>query len=154
MVVATWSCRYYNQSSCQAAWSLTRCFSPVIVPPKPYQAHFFSFAAYLGAISATPPNGILGALIALIAIFLPSYLLVVSGLAFWATWRRYPFMPRAMQGINAAVVGLLVAALYHPVWTSAIFSVADVMLALAAFALLQFGKCPPWAVVLLGAAVG
>ena len=63
-------------------------------------------------------------------------------------------MPRAMQGINAAVVGLLVAALYHPVWTSAIFSVADVMLALAAFALLQFGKCPPWAVVLLGAAVG
>jgi chromate transporter len=112
----------------------------------------FTFSAYLGSVSSETPAGWLGALIALVAVFLPSFLLVVGLLPFWERLRRYEAMQRAMLGINAAVVGLLLAAFYHPVWTSAIRSPADFCLAAAAFVALAFWKLQPWIVVILTAA--
>ncbi len=114
----------------------------------------FTFAAYLGAVSNLPPNGWLGATIALLGIFLPSFLLVIGVLPFWNSLRAQPGVQAALHGINAAVVGLLLAALYDPVWTSAITSPADFGLALAAFGLLMFWKLPPWLVVVLAALGG
>ena len=114
----------------------------------------FSFAAYLGAISMLPPNGISGAFICLVAVFLPSFLLIVGVLPFWEKLRRYHAMKLAMQGINAAVVGLLLAALYNPVWTNAIYNIVDSAIALGAFLLLQFWKWPSWLVVIAGAIAG
>jgi len=109
----------------------------------------FTFAAYLGAVSTENPNGWLGAGIALLAIFLPGFLLIIGALPLWDGVRRHRAMQRAMLGINAAVVGLLLAAFYHPVWTSAVLSAADFALALAAFVALVFWRIPPWAVVVL-----
>lgn len=109
----------------------------------------FTFAAYLGAVSSQNPNGWLGAAVALVAIFLPAFLLVIGALPLWEGARRHPAMQRALPGINAAVVGLLLAAFYQPVWTSAILSAADFALAVVAFVLLVFWKAPPWLVVVL-----
>jgi chromate transporter len=114
----------------------------------------FTFAAYLGALMRTPPNGIIGGLMALAAIFLPSFLLLLGVLPFWASLRTRPGIQSALAGINATVVGLLAAALYSPVWTGAIASVPDFCIALGAFALLSFWKARPWMVVALGAAAG
>jgi len=113
----------------------------------------FTFAAYLGAVSTRSPNGWVGAIIALTAIFLPGFLLVLGALPLWEGVRRHARMQHAMQGVNAAVVGLLLAALYHPVWTSAIFSAADFALAAIAFLFLVIWKVPPWLVVILCAAL-
>ena len=109
----------------------------------------FTFAAYLGAVSSQSPNGWIGAVVALAAIFLPAFLLVIGALPLWESARRHPAMQRAMMGVNAAVVGLLLAAFYHPVWTSGIVSAADFMLAALAFLLLVFWKTPPWLVVIM-----
>jgi chromate transporter len=114
----------------------------------------FTFAAYLGAVMQPRPNGWAGAALALIAIFLPSFLLVVGALPFWDILRTRAAFQAALRGINAAVVGLLLAALYHPVWTSAIHAPADFALALAAFALLALWSAPPWLVVAVAAAGG
>jgi chromate transporter len=114
----------------------------------------FTFAAYLGAVMSSEPNGWTGAFLALIAIFLPSFLLVIGALPFWDVLRTTPIFQSALKGINAAVVGLLLAALYNPVWTSAIHSPTDFALGLVAFGLLMFWKCPPWLVVVLTAAGG
>jgi chromate transporter len=114
----------------------------------------FTFAAYLGAIMTPEPNGWQGALLCLAAIFLPAFLLVIGVLPFWDDLRRFRPVRSALIGVNAAVVGLLLAALYHPVWTSAISTPADFGLGLAAFALLVFWKMPPWLVVVLSAIAG
>jgi len=114
----------------------------------------FTFAAYLGAVMGPPPTGLVGAAIALVAIFLPSFFMIVGALPFWDTLRGRSSFQSALRGINAAVVGLLLAALYQPVWTSAIHGPADVGLALAAFGLLAFWKAPAWLVVVLAAAAG
>lgn len=114
----------------------------------------FTFSAYLGAISSRTPNGWAGAAIALGGIFLPSFLLLFGSLPFWDLLRARPAVQAALSGINAAVVGILLAALYDPVWTSAITGPADVALVLGAFGLLVFWKWPPWLVVLLSAVVG
>ena len=114
----------------------------------------FTFASYLGTVSGPAPNGWLGALVCLLAIFVPSFLLVIGVLPFWDSLRRLPTVRRALLGVNAAVVGLLLAALYSPVWTSGILSAADFALAMAAFTLLVFWKLPPWLGVLLSAAGG
>lgn len=108
----------------------------------------FTFAAYLGAMMGPAPNGVAGALLCLVAIFLPAFLLVIGVLPFWDDLRRFLIVRSALVGVNAAVVGLLLAALYSPVWTSGILSAADFALALTAFALLVFWKMPPWLVVL------
>ena len=114
----------------------------------------FTFAAYLGAVMHETPNGWMGAGWALVAIFLPSFLLIVGGLPFWELLRWRASFQAALRGINAAVVGLLLAALYDPVWNSAIKGRADFSLAVIAFGLLMFWRVPPWLVVLLTAVGG
>ncbi len=114
----------------------------------------FTFSAYLGAVMSSEPNGWTGALLALVAIFLPSFLLVTGALPFWDLLRSVRMFQSALKGINAAVVGLLLAALYNPVWTSAIYSPADFGLGLVSFGLLMFWKWSPWLVVVLTAAGG
>ena len=114
----------------------------------------FTFASYLGTVMASAPRGWVGAAICLLAIFAPSFLLVIGTLPFWDALRRLRLVQKALLGVNAAVVGLLLAALYNPVWTSGILSAPDFALALVAFALLVFWKVPPWLVVILAAAGG
>jgi len=112
----------------------------------------FTFAAFLGASMKMMPSGWIGGMICLLAIFAPSFLLVAGTLPFWADLRQNILMQGALAGINAAVVGLLLAALYQPVWVSAIGSTQDFALALVAFVALMFWKLPPWLVV-IGAGV-
>jgi chromate transporter len=114
----------------------------------------FSFAAYLGAVLQGPLPGWAGGLLLLAAVFAPGLLLVLGALPFWERWRGQPALRAALAGINAGVVGLLLSALYDPVWTSAIHSRADFGMALAAFGLLVHGRVSPVAVVALGAAAG
>jgi chromate transporter len=114
----------------------------------------FTFAAYLGAVSIPAPNGIPGATIALVAIFLPSFLLIFGALAFWDPLRASNAVRRALVGANAAVVGILLAALYIPVWTSAVDAPIDVAIAGVGLALLLTGRAPPVAVVGLCALAG
>jgi chromate transporter len=113
----------------------------------------FTFAAYLGAAMTLPPNGWAGGLICLAGIFAPSFLLVIGALPFWEALRRRGGVQSALKGVNAAVVGLLLAALYTPVWTSAIHGPIDFAIGLLAFLALMFWKVPPWLVVLSGAAM-
>lgn len=110
----------------------------------------FTFAAYLGAIM----NGWTGAIIATLGIFLPAFLLVIGALPFWDTLRRKPIIQGALVGVNAAVVGILLAALYDPIWTSSILAPADFALASILFIMLVFWKTPPWVVVIAGALGG
>ncbi|WP_234054017.1 MULTISPECIES: chromate efflux transporter [unclassified Xanthobacter] len=114
----------------------------------------FTFAAYLGAIMEPPPHGIGGAILALVAVFLPGLLLVTGMLPFWNALRERPRAQAAMRGANAAVVGILGAALYDPVWTSAVFAPADFALALSGFLLLTRWQAPPILVVALLAGIG
>jgi chromate transporter len=114
----------------------------------------FTFSAYLGAAMGPPPNGWAGAIICLVAVFLPSFLLVFGALPFWAQLRERPAAQTALRGVNAAVVGLLLAALYTPVWTSAIGRPADFALGVTAFLLLAMWRTPPWLVVVLAAVAG
>jgi chromate transporter len=114
----------------------------------------FTFAAYLGAAMGPQPNGWLGGVICLVAVFLPSFLLVIGTLPFWEELRQRPTAQAALLGVNAAVVGLLLAAFYRPVWTSAIDNAADFALACTAFLLLFMWRTPPWLVVVLCALAG
>jgi chromate transporter len=114
----------------------------------------FTFAAYLGAVMGPPPNGLAGAAIALVALLLPGMLLVYGMLPFWDAMRTRPAAQAAMRGTNAAVVGILGAALYNPVWTSAVLTPRDFALALGGFLMLTVWKMPPWIVVVLLAGAG
>ena len=111
----------------------------------------FTFAAYLGTVMGPAPNGWLGGLICLVAIFLPSPLLLVGVLPFWDSLRQRGAVQAALNGVNAAVVGLLLAALYNPVWISAIFTPRDFAIGITAFLALALWAVPPWLVVILGA---
>jgi len=111
----------------------------------------FTFAAFLGASMG---QGWTTGVIALLAIFAPSFLLIMGALPFWDSLRRSVRTQGALAGVNAAVVGLLLAALYQPVWTNAIFRPVDFALALVALVALMFWKLPPWLVVAVGAMVG
>ena len=114
----------------------------------------FTFAAYLGTVMNGPPNGVVGGLVCLLAIFASSFLLVIGAMPFWDALRRVGAVRNALLGVNAVVVGLLLAALYDPVWTNAIDGPATFALAAAAFAALHLWKAPPWAVVIACAAGG
>ncbi|MEK4435978.1 MULTISPECIES: chromate transporter [Paenibacillus] len=106
----------------------------------------FTFAAYLGAITM----GVSGAIVATIAIFLPAFLLIIGTLPFWSSLRKNQYMQAALIGINAAVVGILLAALYQPLWTTAVTTPADFSLVCILFIMLVFWKCPPWLIVITG----
>ncbi len=114
----------------------------------------FTFAAYLGAVLRPEPNGLLGATLALLALFLPGFLILTGVLPFWDRFRSMAPAQSLMQGANAAVVGILSAALYAPVFTNAIGDLRDFALALACFVLLTAWKAPPWAVVVVAAVGG
>jgi chromate transporter len=114
----------------------------------------FTFAAYLGAVMQPGPNGVAGAAICLVALFLPGLLLLIGALPFWDQFRTQPLAQAAMRGANASVVGILGVALYSPVWTSAILTPYDFVLALVGFILLTVWKAPPWLVVALVATGG
>lgn len=111
----------------------------------------FTFSAYLGTVIQPAPSGVLGATIALTAIFLPSFLLIAGGMPLWRLLRTNQGFQAALRGINAAVVGLLLAALYDPIWTSAVLGPEDFAIAIAALGLLALWKAPPWAVVVFAA---
>jgi len=114
----------------------------------------FSFAAFLGAAAVPGPHGLLGAVIALIGIFFPGILILLGTLPFWDTLRTRSDAQAIMRGINAAVVGLLGAALYSPVWTGAVGDARDVIVAAIGFLLLTVGRTPPIVVVIAGAVSG
>jgi chromate transporter len=114
----------------------------------------FTFAAYLGAVAEPAANGVSGAFVAVIAIFLPGMLVLLGALPFWEMLRRHTLAQAGMRGVNAAVVGLLGAALYNPIWTGSIQSSTDVALAIGAFVLLTAWRAPPVLVVILGALGG
>ncbi|MCR2821153.1 chromate transporter [Lederbergia panacisoli] len=110
----------------------------------------FTFAAYLGAVM----NGWLGGLVATIAIFLPAFLLILGTLPFWDQLRRNPKIKGALMGVNAAVVGILIAAFYKPIWTSSILQPIDFAFAAVLFSMLVYWKLPPWVIVVTGAIGG
>ncbi len=114
----------------------------------------FTFAAFLGASMSVAPSGWLGGLVCLLAIFVPSFLLVMGVLPFWEQLRRNVRTQASLAGVNAAVVGLLLAALYHPVWTSAIHQPRDFGMAVVALVALMFWKLPPWLVVVGSGMIG
>lgn len=114
----------------------------------------FTFAAFLGAVSTAGPGGVLGAAIAVIAIFLPGFLLLIGVLPFWNAVHSRVWAQAVMRGANAAVVGILAAALYSPVFTTAVSGPGTFTLALVCFVALVVWKLPPWIVVLVGAAGG
>jgi chromate transporter len=114
----------------------------------------FTFAAYLGAVVTLEPHGVPGAALGLFGIFLPGILVLVGTLPFWDGFRRRASAQAAMRGVNAAVVGLLGAALYNPVWTSSVRTPGDFGLALVGFILLTVWRAPPVLVVAVGAAGG
>ncbi|WP_330874606.1 chromate transporter [Azospirillum brasilense] len=114
----------------------------------------FTFAAYLGAVMQTPPSGILGAIIALMAIFVPSALLILGGLPFWSRLRTAPLAQPALSGIDAAVVGLLAATLYGTVFSEGITSSVAMAIAAAAFVALTAWRAPAWAIVIEAGMVG
>ena len=110
----------------------------------------FTFAAYLGAVI----NGWQGGLLATVAIFLPAFLLILGTLPFWDSVRRNPKIRGALMGVNAAVVGILTSAFYHPIWTSTVFAPIDFAFAAILFSMLVYWKLPPWIVVVTGAVGG
>lgn len=114
----------------------------------------FTFAAYLGALLDPAPNAAAGAVLALLAVFLPGFLILIAVLPFWDRFRALSWAQSVLQGTNAAVVGILGAALYSPVFTSAIGELKDLLLALICVLALMWWKVPPWAVVLIAAAGG
>ena len=114
----------------------------------------FSFAAYLGAVLGPSPHGLAGAVLGLVAIFLPGMLILIGALPFWETFRKRAGAQAIMRGVNAAVVGLLGAALYNPVWTSSVKVPADFAVALVGFVLLVVWRAPPLLAVIIGALGG
>lgn len=110
----------------------------------------FTFAAYIGAVI----GGWQGGLLATVAIFLPAFLLILGTLPFWDQLRRNPKIKGALMGVNAAVVGILISAFYHPIWTSAILQPIDFAFAAILFSMLVYWKLPPWVIVVAGAVGG
>jgi chromate transporter len=114
----------------------------------------FTFSAYLGSVVNIAPHGVAGAVLGLVGIFLPGLLILLGALPFWDAFRRRAGAQAMMRGVNAAVVGLLGAALYSPVWISSVKAPADFAIALVGFVLLMAWRAPPLVVVLVSAVAG
>jgi chromate transporter len=114
----------------------------------------FTFAAYLGAVVGPVPHGVAGAALGLFGIFLPGILILLGTLPFWESFRQRAGTQAMMRGVNAAVVGLLGAALYNPVWTSSVRTPGDFAIALLGFGLLILWRAPPLVVVVISAVGG
>lgn len=138
----------------QPGWATPDAFLAGYGAAQAIPGPLFAFSAYLGAVLQPWPNGAAGAAIALVSIFLPGFLLLVGTIPFWNALRARPFARAAMRGTNAAVVGILAAALYDPVFTGGVTDPQHFALAAAGFVLLAVWRAPPWIVVLLSAAAG
>lgn len=114
----------------------------------------FSFAAFLGTIMEGTPNGWLGGLFCVFAIYLPSILMLVGVMPIWEKWRQHQAFQSMLMGINSSVVGLLMAAFYNPIWLSTVHSVHDIIWVSVGFVLLRFAHCPQWALVVMCAIMG
>jgi chromate transporter len=114
----------------------------------------FTFAAYLGAVSASGMTGVVRSVTILLFIFLPSFLLVAGVMPFWSRLRTMRWTRAVLNGVNASVVGILFAALYNPVWTSTVHDKLDLIFVGIGFILIVFWKCPPWLLVLSAALLG
>lgn len=114
----------------------------------------FTFAAYLGTVVSPEPHGVAGAALGLVGIFLPGILILLGALPFWDSFRKRAGAQAMMRGVNAAVVGVLGAALYDPVWTTTVHSPRDFGVALVGFVLLVAWRAPPLVVVAFSAAAG
>ena len=141
-----------NDTVVGAGWVSQQAFLAGYGVTQAMPGPLFTFSAYLGAISEPSPSGVIGAAIALVAIFLPSFLLLGVALPLWSVVRERVLVQAAVAGIGAAVVGLLAAALWDPVLRTSVHSFGEAVLALALFALLRIA--PPWAVVVVAAIVG
>ena len=152
---ATLCCRCWRRRWCRPGWVTKDEFIAGYGAAQAVPGPLFTFSSYLGTVMETTTprwGGRLGR--ARGHISAPSFLLVVGVLPFWELLRGFHRVRQALMGVNAAVVGLLLAALYDPVWTSAIAAPEDFALAAVAFVLLAFWKAPPWLVVLLTAGAG
>ncbi len=138
----------------QSGWVTPNAFLAGYGATQAMPGPLFTFAAYLGAVLGPEPNGAAGAALALVAIFLPGFLLLIGVLPFWNRFRTMAKAQSMMQGANAAVVGILGAALYAPVFTTAITGPRDLAVALAGFVALTAWKAPPWIIVALSALAG
>ncbi|WP_404936916.1 chromate efflux transporter [Pseudomonas sp. JDS08PS003] len=134
----------------ESGWISDQLFMTGYASAQAVPGPLFSVAAFIG----TALGGWPGALICLVAIFLPGFLLVIGVLPFWQTLRHRRDIQAALCGVNAAVVGVLAAALYQPLWTSSVTGLPELLAVLLALVLLHSGRLPPWALVLLGAALG
>jgi chromate transporter len=114
----------------------------------------FTFAAYLGAVVGPSPHGIAGAALGLVGIFLPGMLILLGALPFWDSFRKRENAQAVMRGVNAAVVGLLGAALYNPLWTTSVKTPGDFGVALVGFVLLTVWRAPPLLVAVVSATGG
>jgi len=114
----------------------------------------FAFSSFLGASLLTGPGGVAGGLLGLLAIYLPSWLLVLGAMPYWERLRRFKAAQASLMGTNAAVVGLLLAAFYDPIWTASVTDASRLAFGLAAFAALRFTSLPPWALVIACALLG
>ncbi|MFO7706236.1 MAG: chromate efflux transporter [Halopseudomonas sp.] len=138
----------------QSGWISSDDFLAGYAAAQAVPGPLFTFAAFLGTLLGSPPNGLMGASLALLMIFLPGFLLLIAVLPFWNRFRQWANAQALMRGANAGVVGILGAALYDPVWTGAILGRAEFALALTGFLLLTLGKLPAWAVVVIMALAG
>lgn len=143
-----------EQEVVRTGWTSPEAFLAGYGAAQAVPGPLFTFAAYLGTVLGPEPNGIAGAAIALVAVFLPGLLLLVGVIPFWDSFRARPDAQALMRGANAAVVGILGAALYSPVFTSGITGPPAFALALACLVLLVAWKAPPWSVVLVAMAGG
>ncbi|NBF07986.1 chromate efflux transporter [Pseudomonas sp. Fl4BN1] len=134
----------------EPGWVSSQLFLAGYASAQAVPGPLFSVAAFLGAAI----DGWTGALVCLLAIFLPGLLLVIGVVPFWQVLRHRQGIQAALAGVNAAVVGLLAAALYQPLWSSSVTGPLELAAVLLAWALLRSGRVPPWALVLLGAALG
>jgi chromate transporter len=141
-----------NEAAVAPGWVSQQAFLAGYGVTQAMPGPLFTFSAYLGAIEDPSPNGVAGAAIALVAIFLPSFLLLGVALPLWSAARAHDRLQAAVAGISAAVVGLLAAALWDPVLSSSVHDVTDAVVVALLFLLLRF--LPPWAIVAIAAAVG
>lgn len=142
-----------NDAVVAPGWVTQRSFLAGYGAAQALPGPLFSFAAYLGAAVRPTPSPILYGLIGLAGIFIPGLLAMAAVLPFWSSLRQNRFAQAAIRGINASVVGILIAALYQPLWTSTIHTAGDFWIALLAFALLTLWKVQPWIVVVCVGAV-
>jgi chromate transporter len=149
-----WCCRWLQGAVVAPGWVSNDAFLAGYGAAQAVPGPLFTFAAYLGAVMEPAPNGVMGWFLGLVAIFLPGLLLHLGTLPFWESFRRRRGTQAVMRGINAAVVGLLGAALYSPIWTSAVQGPQDFAVAMVAFILLMAWKAPPVVVVAVSALGG